>query len=236
VYIMARANTSSTKNTKATKAATQEEPVTSAAVPNNTAATTNATLAAKKKKKTVPEETPVAPAVSQPAKVEQVAEQEGGEDEVVTYASMHSSLLAHLQGMIHETKDLMKTVRSMKTMHDKEVKESKVAKKAPRRPRTTQAGFAVPTRITPQLAAYIGSNSLDSLSRTDAVKRIHAKIIQNGLQDPEDRRVIRYEMDKEFKALLGLPGGFQVNKKGIKDTNLTYFNLQRYISQHFIKE
>ena len=232
---MARANTTSPKNAKAAKAATQEEPVTAtpAPAPNNTAAS-----AAKKKKKTVAEETP---AVTEAPKVESVnqspsVDQEGGEDEVVTYASMHGSLLAHLQGMIHETKDLMKTVRAMKTMHDKEVKESKVTKKAPRRPRTTQAGFAVPTRITPQLAAYIGASSVDSLSRTDAVKRIHAKIIQNGLQDPEDRRVIRYEMDKDFKALLGLPAGFQVNKKGVKDTNLTYFNLQRYISQHFIKE
>jgi chromatin remodeling complex protein RSC6 len=189
----------------------------------------------KTKKKTVPE--------PEPETVEETpAVQEGGneevevEAEVITYASMHCSLLAHLQGMTHEIKDLMKTVRTMKTMHEKEVKENKNAKKAPRRQRTTQAGFAVPTKISPQLASYIGVNSVDSLSRTEAVKKIHAKIIANNLQNPEDRRIIRYEMDKEFKALLGLPNGFQVNKKGEKDTKLTYFNLQRYISQHFIKE
>ena len=235
---MARANTTASKTTKA-KAPAQEEPVTSVAAPVAPAApasTSAASTASKKKKKTVTEETTVAP---ETPKVQEtpVAVQEGGEgEETVTYASMHCSLLAHLQGITYEIKDLMKTVRSMKTMHEKEVKESKVTKKAPRRPRTTQAGFAVPTRISPQLAAYIGASSVDSLSRTDAVKKIHAKIIANNLQDPEDRRVIRYEMDKEFKALLGLPGGFQVNKKGVKDTSLTYFNLQRYISQHFIKE
>lgn len=185
----------------------------------------------KTKKKTVPEPEP------EVVQETPAVEQEGGqEEEVITYASMNVALLASLQGVINQTKDVMKTVRAMKTVHEKEVKESKNVKKAPRRQRTTQAGFAVPTKISPQLASYIGASSVDSLSRTEAVKKIHAKIIANNLQDPEDRRIIRYEMDKEFKALLGLPNGFQVNKKGEKDTKLTYFNLQRYISQHFIKE
>lgn len=225
---MAPATTTRSPANKKTKKVKEEqvpEPVQETPVP------TPVQEKKKTKKKTVSE--------PEPESVEETpAVQEGGneEEEVITYTSMHLSLLAHLQGMTHEIKDLMKTVRAMKTMHEKEVKESKNTKKAPRRQRTTQAGFAVPTKISPQLASYIGASSVDSLSRTEAVKKIHAKIIANNLQDPEDRRIIRYEMDKEFKALLGLPNGFQVNKKGEKDTKLTYFNLQRYISQHFIKE
>lgn len=157
-------------------------------------------------------------------------------EEVVNYASVNASLVVSLQKVINETKEAIKTVRTMKTMHEKEIKENKSSKKKEKRVRTSQAGFAVATKITPQLAAYIGIDSVDSLSRTDAVKKIHERIVQKNLQDPQDRRIIRYENDKELKALLGLPEAFKVNNKGEKDTKLSYFNLQRYISHHFIKE
>ena len=185
------------------------------------------------KKKTTKKEEP-APVASAsvvdtptPAMVEEVT---------VNYASMNASLVVSLQRVINETKDAIKSVRTMKTMHEKEIKENKNSKKKEKRTRTSQAGFAVATKITPQLAAYIGVDSVDSLSRTDAVKKIHERIVEKNLQDPEDRRIIRYENDKELKTLLGLPEAFKVNNKGEKDTKLSYFNLQRYISHHFIKE
>ena len=158
------------------------------------------------------------------------------EEEAVNYASMNATLVVSLQRVINETKDAIKTVRTMKTMHEKELKENKNTKKKEKRTRTSQAGFAVATKITPQLAAYIGVDNVDSLSRTEAVKKIHHRIVEKNLQDPEDRRIIRYENDKELKTLLGLPEGFKTNNKGEKDTKLSYFNLQRYISHHFIKE
>jgi len=181
------------------------------------------------KKKTTKKEEP-APVTETPVPAPVV------EEEAVNYASMNATLVVSLQRVINETKDAIKTVRTMKTMHEKELKENKNSKKKEKRTRTSQAGFAVATKITPQLAAYIGVDSVDSLSRTDAVKKIHERIVEKNLQDPEDRRIIRYENDKELKTLLGLPEAFKVNNKGEKDTKLSYFNLQRYISHHFIKE
>lgn len=181
------------------------------------------------KKKTTKKEEP-APVTETPVPAPVV------EEEAVNYASMNATLVVSLQRVINETKDAIKTVRTMKTMHEKELKENKNSKKKEKRTRTSQAGFAVATKITPQLAAYIGVDSVDSLSRTEAVKKIHQRIVEKNLQDPQDRRIIRYENDKELKALLGLPEGFKNNSKGEKDTKLSYFNLQRYISHHFIKE
>lgn len=184
-----------------------------------------------KKKTTKKEETTPAPVVDTPAAPAPMVE-----EETVNYASMNATLVVSLQRVINETKDAIKTVRTMKTMHEKELKENKNTKKKEKRTRTSQAGFAVATKITPQLAAYIGVDSVDSLSRTEAVKKIHQRIVEKNLQDPQDRRIIRYENDKDLKALLGLPEGFKTNSKGEKDTKLSYFNLQRYISHHFIKE
>ena len=212
-------------NTKTTKAKATASPVA------ETAPAAPAASTASKKKTTKKEETTPAPVVDTPAAPAPVVE-----EETVNYASMNATLVVSLQRVINETKDAIKTVRTMKTMHEKEVKENKNNKKKEKRTRTSQAGFAVATKITPQLAAYIGVDSVDSLSRTDAVKKIHERIVEKNLQDPEDRRIIRYENDKELKALLGLPEAFKVNNKGEKDTKLSYFNLQRYISHHFIKE
>ncbi len=184
---------------------------------------------AQTKKKTTKKEEP-SPVTETPVAVP-VAE-----EETVNYSSMNAALVVSLQRVINETKDAIKTVRTMKTMHEKELKENKNTKKKEKRTRTSQAGFAVATKITPQLAAYIGVDSVDSLSRTEAVKKIHQRIVEKNLQDPQDRRIIRYENDKDLKALLGLPEGFKTNSKGEKDTKLSYFNLQRYISHHFIKE
>ena len=220
---MPRTNTKTTKAkaAAATPVVAEPEPTPAAAAPAPT-----------KKKTTKKEEPAPVAAVSVvdtpvPAAVEEVT---------VNYASMNASLVVSLQRVINETKDAIKSVRTMKTMHEKELKENKNSKKKEKRTRTSQAGFAVATKITPQLAAYIGVDSVDSLSRTDAVKKIHERIVEKNLQDPEDRRIIRYENDKELKTLLGLPEAFKVNNKGEKDTKLSYFNLQRYISHHFIKE
>jgi chromatin remodeling complex protein RSC6 len=215
--------TTKAKAAAATPVVAEPEPTPAAAAP----------APAPTKKKTTKKEEPAPVAAASvvdtpaPAVVEEVT---------VNYASMNASLVVSLQRVINETKDAIKSVRTMKTMHEKELKENKNAKKKEKRTRTSQAGFAVATKITPQLAAYIGVDSVDSLSRTDAVKKIHERIVEKNLQDPEDRRIIRYENDKELKTLLGLPEAFKVNNKGEKDTKLSYFNLQRYISHHFIKE
>jgi chromatin remodeling complex protein RSC6 len=211
-----------------TKTNTKAKPVTNASPVAEVTPSPATTVS--KKKVTKKEE------VVQESATEVPAETPATNEEVVNYASVNASLVVSLQKVINETKEAIKTVRTMKTMHEKEIKENKSSKKKEKRVRTSQAGFAVATKITPQLAAYIGIDSVDSLSRTDAVKKIHARIVQKNLQDPQDRRIIRYENDKELKALLGLPEAFKVNNKGEKDTKLSYFNLQRYISHHFIKE
>lgn len=226
---MPRTNTSKTTKAKAAPAAAA---ATAPAPVAETPVVADKKKSPKKKEETVA----AAPATPAAAPASPAAAPAAEAEEVVNYTSMNASLVVSLQRVINETKEAIKTVRTMKTMHEKELKENKNSKKKEKRVRTSQAGFAVATKITPQLAAYIGVDSVDSLSRTEAVKKIHQRIVEKNLQDPQDRRIIRYENDKELKALLGLPEAFKNNSKGEKDTKLSYFNLQRYISHHFIKE
>ena len=61
------------------------------------------------------------------------------------------------------------------------------------------------------------------MARTDVTKEINAYIRTHNLQDKNNGRVIR--ADKKLSTLLKLK----------KDDELTYFNLQRFMSPHFVK-
>jgi upstream activation factor subunit UAF30 len=62
------------------------------------------------------------------------------------------------------------------------------------------------------------------LSRTDATRKIAAYIKEHNLQNPDNRREIL--SDATLTSLFSLT----------KEDKLNYFNLQRYIKPHFIKE
>jgi len=89
----------------------------------------------------------------------------------------------------------------------------------PRKP----SGFTKPTPITPELATFIGKPAGTEMARTDVTKEITAYVRAHNLQDKENGRKII--PDKKLSALLNVPKG----------TDLTYFNLQTYLSPHFVK-
>lgn len=89
----------------------------------------------------------------------------------------------------------------------------------PRKP----SGFTKPTPITPELAKFIGKPAGVEMARTDVTKEITAYVRAHSLQDKDNGRKII--PDKKLSALLNVPKG----------TDLTYFNLQTYLSPHFVK-
>ena len=81
-----------------------------------------------------------------------------------------------------------------------------------------------PRKISSQLAIFCGVEPGTMISRTDATRKIAAYIKEHNLQNPENRREILW--DAKLGMLFQLQSG----------DNLNYFNLQRYIKPHFIKE
>lgn len=85
------------------------------------------------------------------------------------------------------------------------------------------SGFVKPTRISDELAKFLGKQSGIEMARTEVSKEINSYIRDKGLQDSANGRKIH--PDASLSKLLNLQKGDE----------LTYFNLQKYMKHHFIK-
>ena len=91
------------------------------------------------------------------------------------------------------------------------------------------SGFVKPTKISNDLAAFLGKEPGTMMARTDVTKQITAYIRANDLQDKTNGRLIL--ADEKLKKLLNY------DEKTVTDPKqqLSYFNLQRFLSGHFEK-
>lgn len=108
------------------------------------------------------------------------------------------------------------------------VRELKVAlKQSSKRKRKSvnraPSGFVKPTRISDELASFLEKPSGSEMARTEVTRDINKYIRTNNLQDKENGRKII--PDSKLATLLKLN----------ESDELTYFNLQRYMSPHFAK-
>jgi len=86
------------------------------------------------------------------------------------------------------------------------------------------SGFTKPSKISNELAEFLGKPIGTEISRTDVSRLINGYICLNKLQDPQNGRKII--PDAKLRSILTLG----------ENDELTYFNLSRYIKHHFIKE
>jgi chromatin remodeling complex protein RSC6 len=91
------------------------------------------------------------------------------------------------------------------------------------------SGFVKPTKISDELASFLGKEPGTLMARTDVTKQITAYIRSNSLQDKTNGRLIL--ADEKLRKLLNY------DEKAITEPSqqLSYFNLQRYLSGHFEK-
>ena len=117
----------------------------------------------------------------------------------------------------------------LKTLEKRTIKELKVVNKMnskrKKKPVTrAPSGFVKPTKISDELASFLGKPFGVEMARTEVTREINAYIRANNLQDKTNGRKIN--PDTQLAKLL---------KVGAQD-ELTYFNLQRYMSPHFTKK
>ncbi len=129
-----------------------------------------------------------------------------------------ASLRTNLANLLQDFKTLQKrTERELKNAQ-------KLGAKRKRKTGTRQpSGFVKPTLISDQLADFLGKSHGSELARTEVTREINAYIRANKLQDPSNGRKIN--PDPKLTKLLSIK----------PDEELTYFNLQRYMSPHFQK-
>jgi len=140
-------------------------------------------------------------------------------------AEQSVEFLAKLQQLGLAISALKTEYRALEKKWSREVKTAQ--KQTNRRKRKAgnraPSGFVKPTKISDELASFLGKDKGTEMARTDVTREINTYIRTNKLQDKDNGRKIN--PDKKLAALLKL-----------KTTDeLTYFNLQKYMSPHFAK-
>jgi upstream activation factor subunit UAF30 len=132
---------------------------------------------------------------------------------------------AKLQQVVTLLASLKSDFKSLEKVHNREVRTNRklAAKKKKKAGNRQPSGFVKPTQISEELAEFLGKDKGTEMARTAVTKEINQYIRENKLQDPSNGRKIN--PDQALSQLLKLT----------KDDELTYFNLQKYMSPHFAK-
>ena len=175
-------------------------------------------------KTTTPSKSAPAPA---PAPVPAPTQVTTSENVVVTSNTneQFTDFAAKLQQMVSLLSTLKSEFKNLEKQYNKEVRVNKklTAKKKKKQGNRQPSGFVKPTQISEELAEFLGKSKGTEMARTAVTKEINQYIRENNLQDPSNGRKIK--PDDALTQLLKLT----------KDDELTYFNLQKYMSPHFAK-
>jgi chromatin remodeling complex protein RSC6 len=179
--------------------------------------------ASKSKKSTSTKETTPTPAVETKVVAPSTTADAPAAPAVVTLTESFAELLGQLQSLRSQLTSVTGQVRALQKRADRELKNAQKAskKRAKRAGNRQPSGFVKPTLISGELASFLGKPNGTEMARTEVTREINKYIVAHGLQDKDNGRVIR--ADTKLRKLLKLT----------KSDELTYFNLQRYMSPHF---
>lgn len=147
---------------------------------------------------------------------------EGVVDNIPTKMNDFSIKLQQVIALLSATKVSFKALEKV-VIREFKVSQKASSKKSKRSGNRQPSGFIRPTKISDELAVFLGKEVGSEMARTTVSREINQYVRANNLQDVNNGRQINF--NAELKTLLKL-----------EDTDvLTYFNLQRYMKHHFIK-
>jgi chromatin remodeling complex protein RSC6 len=146
---------------------------------------------------------------------------ETGEAGIIDLFSQFSLKLTTIHSSFTALKNDLKVLekrcnKDMKSMLKKSSKKKRNPNRAP-------SGFVKPALISEELAAFLGKPIGTEMARTSVTKEINQYIKEKSLGDKSNGRHII--PDEALSTLLKLK----------PEDELTYFNLQRFMSHHFTK-
>ena len=134
-----------------------------------------------------------------------------------------------LKSVLTTLTSLRETVSSMITEVKRVHREIKDARKRKRRvPKEGEEGvkrgpsiFEIPTKVTDELCRFLGKPTGTLISRSNVTKELNNYVKTHNLKIKHD-----IKPDGPLRKLLQVP----------ETDQLTYFNLQKYLNKHYIKE
>ena len=160
----------------------------------------------------------VEPVVDTPVSVENVVvTTDSINDNFSSFITKFQALMVQFTGLRTELRTLeKKTLKEIKVIQKQSNKKKRKGTRAP-------SGFVKPAPISNELAGFLGLPVGSEMARTDVTREINKYIRQEQLQDASNGRKIN--PDVKLRKLLEVP----------ESEDLTYFNLQKYLSKHFPK-
>lgn len=119
-----------------------------------------------------------------------------------------------LDALMKELKAVRKEIRKIRQHIEDPTGEKQEA-------RTKNNGFNKPQKVTDALKTFLGLAEGELISRSQVSNHMNKYFEANSLKAGQ-----KITLDEKLKALLEVPEG----------TQLTFLNLQHYLSKHYIKE
>lgn len=208
------------------KTSTKTAETESVTIPVIAVAPSEPVVAVKKEKKPKTPKVEVAPApVVESVAVADEVHVDAPADGEVPLAEQSVEFITKLQQLGAMIASLKVEYRTLEKKWTRELKAAQKlsSKRKKRAGSRAPSGFVKPTRISDELAKFLEKPSGSEMARTEVTRDINKYIRTNKLQDEANGRKIN--PDSKLAALLKLK----------KTDELTYFNLQRYMSPHFAK-
>lgn len=199
------------KDTKTTKKTTTKEVTSTPPVEKTSSSKSNS-------KTVVAEPVPEPIAAAQVDNVVVTNDSDALAESFSNFMTKFQTIMTQFNALKGEFKNLEK--RTTKQLKAAEKATSKRKRKLGNR---APSGFVKPTRISDELATFLGKPIGSEMARTDVTSEINKYIVSNNLRDKDNGRKII--PDKALSTLLNIDS----------EVILTYFNLQKYMSPHFQK-
>ena len=134
-------------------------------------------------------------------------------------------LLSCVKNIKEQMSLLTKMIKDVEKKCNKKIKSlEKECKKSKNKGNKQPSGFANPTNVSKQLCEFMHKPIDTKMARTDVTKYIIQYIKENKLEDPENAKIIK--PDTALTSLFNIKDNSEV---------LTYFNMQRHMNKHFLK-
>ena len=135
-----------------------------------------------------------------------------------------SGLVSSLQTLKQSISSVQQQIRILDKNVSKDIKhKNKLIEKSRSKGNRKPSGFAKPSPISTELSNFMGKENGVQIARTEVTQYLIQYIKNNDLQYAKNKKIIM--PDEKLKSLLG------VSEKD----EVTYFNLQRLMNKHFIK-